>query len=205
METNKNFMQLVPVVVEQTSRGERAYDIYSRLLKDRIIFIGTPVNDLIANLIITQLLFNDLVTELNTLITDINTRAGHQLADLFLVFTAERAFELTLFITELKHIVSPLCEFPFLQDSIHQSIFNRCFSRHEKIPVSILGDALYRLPCMQGKDIVQGFPDAQNFPGMNFDIHSLPFGTPQRLVNHDPGIGEGKTLPFGSGRQEYCS
>ena len=57
METNKNFMQLVPVVVEQTSRGERAYDIYSRLLKDRIIFIGTPVNDLIANLIIAQLLF----------------------------------------------------------------------------------------------------------------------------------------------------
>ncbi|NMB34747.1 MAG: ATP-dependent Clp endopeptidase proteolytic subunit ClpP [Firmicutes bacterium] len=50
-------MQLVPVVVEQTSRGERAYDIYSRLLKDRIIFIGTPVNDLVANLIIAQLLF----------------------------------------------------------------------------------------------------------------------------------------------------
>ncbi|NLJ55671.1 MAG: ATP-dependent Clp endopeptidase proteolytic subunit ClpP [Firmicutes bacterium] len=50
-------MQLVPMVVEQTSRGERAYDIYSRLLKDRIIFIGTPVNDVIANLIIAQLLF----------------------------------------------------------------------------------------------------------------------------------------------------
>lgn len=57
METSKNLMQLVPVVVEQTSRGERAYDIYSRLLKDRIIFIGTPVNDVIANLIIAQLLF----------------------------------------------------------------------------------------------------------------------------------------------------
>lgn len=57
MEANKNLMQLVPMVVEQTSRGERAYDIYSRLLKDRIIFIGTPVNDVIANLIIAQLLF----------------------------------------------------------------------------------------------------------------------------------------------------
>lgn len=57
MEVEKNLMQLVPVVVEQTSRGERAYDIYSRLLKDRIIFIGTPVNDLVANLIIAQLLF----------------------------------------------------------------------------------------------------------------------------------------------------
>jgi ATP-dependent Clp protease protease subunit len=48
---------LVPMVIEQTHRGERAYDIYSRLLKDRIIFIGTPINDDIANLIIAQLLF----------------------------------------------------------------------------------------------------------------------------------------------------
>lgn len=50
-------MQLVPMVVEQTSRGERAYDIYSRLLKDRIVFIGTQINDEISNLIIAQLLF----------------------------------------------------------------------------------------------------------------------------------------------------
>ena len=48
---------LVPMVVEQTSRGERAYDIYSRLLKENIIFLGTPVDDGIANLIIAQLLF----------------------------------------------------------------------------------------------------------------------------------------------------
>jgi ATP-dependent Clp protease protease subunit len=48
---------LVPIVVEQTGRGERAYDIYSRLLKDRIIFIGTPIDDVIANLVIAQLLF----------------------------------------------------------------------------------------------------------------------------------------------------
>ena len=50
-------MALVPMVVEQTSRGERAYDIYSRLLRDNIIFIGTPVDDTIANLVIAQLLF----------------------------------------------------------------------------------------------------------------------------------------------------
>src|SRR3972149_10410338 len=48
---------LVPMVIEQSHRGERAYDIYSRLLKDRIIFIGTPINDEIANLVIAQLLF----------------------------------------------------------------------------------------------------------------------------------------------------
>ena len=50
-------MNLVPIVVEQTSRGERAYDIYSRLLKDRIIFLGGPIDDTIANLVIAQLLF----------------------------------------------------------------------------------------------------------------------------------------------------
>ena len=50
-------MQLVPMVVEQTNRGERAYDIFSRLLKDSIIFIGTPIDDNVANLVTAQLLF----------------------------------------------------------------------------------------------------------------------------------------------------
>lgn len=48
---------LVPIVVEQTSRGERSYDIYSRLLKDRIVFLGTPIDDHVANVVIAQLLF----------------------------------------------------------------------------------------------------------------------------------------------------
>jgi ATP-dependent Clp protease protease subunit len=50
-------VNLVPMVVEQTNRGERAYDIYSRLLKDRIIFLGTPIDDYVANAIVAQLLF----------------------------------------------------------------------------------------------------------------------------------------------------
>jgi ATP-dependent Clp protease protease subunit len=50
-------MSLIPMVIEQTSRGERAYDIYSRLLKDRIIFLGTPIDDIVANTVIAQLLF----------------------------------------------------------------------------------------------------------------------------------------------------
>ena len=50
-------MPLIPMVIEQSSKGERAYDIYSRLLKDRIIFIGTAINDEIANLLIAQFLF----------------------------------------------------------------------------------------------------------------------------------------------------
>ena len=53
----ETYNQLVPIVVEQTSRGERSYDIYSRLLKDRIIFIGSAIEDHMANLIIAQLLF----------------------------------------------------------------------------------------------------------------------------------------------------
>ena len=52
-------MALVPMVIEQTGRGERAFDIYSRLLKERIIFLGTPIDDTIASLTIAQLLFLD--------------------------------------------------------------------------------------------------------------------------------------------------
>src|SRR5690606_41755440 len=47
----------VPMVIEQTNRGERAYDIYSRLLKDRIVFLGAPIDDHVANLVVAQLLF----------------------------------------------------------------------------------------------------------------------------------------------------
>lgn len=50
-------MPLIPMVIEQTGRGERAYDIYSRLLKDRIIFIGSPIDDNVSNLVVAQLLF----------------------------------------------------------------------------------------------------------------------------------------------------
>ena len=57
MSSKEEFMTLVPMVVEQTGRGERAFDIYSRLLKDRIIFLGTQVDDHIANLVIAQILF----------------------------------------------------------------------------------------------------------------------------------------------------
>ncbi len=57
MEEGEKSVAIIPIVIEQSSRGERAYDIYSRLLKDRIIFLGTAMNDEIANLLIAQLLF----------------------------------------------------------------------------------------------------------------------------------------------------
>lgn len=70
-------MALVPMVVEQTSRGERAYDIYSRLLKDRIIFIGTPIDDYISNLVVAQLLFLEAEDPDKDIYMYINTPGGY--------------------------------------------------------------------------------------------------------------------------------
>ncbi len=67
---------LVPMVIEQTGRSERAYDIYSRLLKDRIIFVGTPIDDYVANLIIAQLLFLQMENAEKDIDMYINTPGG---------------------------------------------------------------------------------------------------------------------------------
>lgn len=67
---------LIPMVVEKTSSGERAYDIYSRLLKDRIIFIGSPIDDGVANAIIAQLLFLDSVNQKEDIKMYINSPGG---------------------------------------------------------------------------------------------------------------------------------
>ena len=67
---------LVPMVVEQTSRGERAYDIYSRLLKDRIVFLGTSIDDAIANLLIAQRLFLEAEDPAQDIYLYINSPGG---------------------------------------------------------------------------------------------------------------------------------
>jgi len=67
---------LVPMVIETTGRGERAYDIYSRLLKDRIVFIGTPIDDTIANLIIAQILFLQMEDANKDINIYVNTPGG---------------------------------------------------------------------------------------------------------------------------------
>jgi ATP-dependent Clp protease, protease subunit len=69
--------QLIPIVVEQTSRGERSYDIYSRLLKDRIIFLGTAIDDHVSNLIIAQLLFLESDEPDQDIYIYINSPGGH--------------------------------------------------------------------------------------------------------------------------------
>jgi ATP-dependent Clp protease protease subunit len=67
---------LIPMVIEQTNRGERAYDIYSRLLKDRIIFVGTPIDDVVSNVIIAQLLFLEAEDPEKDINVYVNTPGG---------------------------------------------------------------------------------------------------------------------------------
>ena len=80
---------LVPIVVEQTGRGERAYDIYSRLLKDRIIFIGSGIDDLIANLVIAQMLFLQMENKSQDINVYINTPGGYVMAGLAIYDTMQ--------------------------------------------------------------------------------------------------------------------
>jgi ATP-dependent Clp protease protease subunit len=81
--------QLIPMVVEQTNRGERAYDIFSRLLKDSIIFIGTPIDDGIANLVIAQLLFLEAEDPERDILLYINSPGGSVTAGLAIYDTMQ--------------------------------------------------------------------------------------------------------------------
>ncbi len=81
--------QLVPMVVEQTNRGERAYDIFSRLLKDNIIFIGTPIDDTVANLAIAQMLFLEAEDPEKDILLYINSPGGSITAGLAIYDTMQ--------------------------------------------------------------------------------------------------------------------
>lgn len=80
---------LVPMVIEQTGRGERAYDIYSRLLKDRIVFIGTPIDDLVANIIIAQILFLQMDDPAKDINVYVNSPGGSVTAGLAIYDTMQ--------------------------------------------------------------------------------------------------------------------
>lgn len=82
-------MAMIPFVVEKSSRGERAYDIYSRLLKDRIIFLGTPVDDSVANVIVAQLLFLESEDPDKDINFYINSPGGHVTAGLAIYDTMQ--------------------------------------------------------------------------------------------------------------------
>ena len=99
MNTSQPNMTLIPMVVEQTNRGERAYDIYSRLLRDNIIFIGTPIDDNLANLVTAQLLFLEAEDPQKDVSVYINSPGG--------VVTAGMAIYDT--IQYLKAPVSTIC------------------------------------------------------------------------------------------------
>jgi len=79
---NKDLAQLVPMVVEQTGRTERAYDIYSRLLSERIVFLGTPIDDSVASLVIAQLLFLEAESSDKDIFLYINSPGGYVSAGL---------------------------------------------------------------------------------------------------------------------------
>ena len=81
--------QLIPMVVEQTNRGERAYDIFSRLLKDSIIFIGTPIDDGIANLVIAQMLFLEAEDPERDILLYVNSPGGSITAGLAIYDTMQ--------------------------------------------------------------------------------------------------------------------
>jgi ATP-dependent Clp protease protease subunit len=82
-------MQLIPMVVEQTARGERAYDIFSRLLKDNIIFIGSPIDDNVANVVIAQLLFLESEDPERDISLYVNSPGGHITAGLAIYDTMQ--------------------------------------------------------------------------------------------------------------------
>jgi ATP-dependent Clp protease protease subunit len=82
-------MTLIPIVVEQSGRGERAYDIYSRLLKDRIVFIGTPIDDMVANVVVAQLLFLEAEDPEKDIFLYINSPGGSVSAGLAMYDTMQ--------------------------------------------------------------------------------------------------------------------
>ena len=88
-EEEQHGQMLVPIVVEQSARGERAYDIYSRLLRDRILFIGMPIDDVVSNLIIAQLLFLQMEDPDKDINVYINTPGGSVTAGLAIYDTMQ--------------------------------------------------------------------------------------------------------------------
>ncbi len=80
---------LTPIVIEKTGRGERSYDIWSRLLKDRIIFVGTPIDDYIANLVIAQMLFLQMENKSQDINIYVNTPGGSVMAGLAIYDTMQ--------------------------------------------------------------------------------------------------------------------
>ena len=80
---------LTPIVIEQTGRGERSYDIWSRLLRDRIVFIGTPIDDYIANLVIAQMLFLQMENKNQDINVYINTPGGSVMAGMAIYDTMQ--------------------------------------------------------------------------------------------------------------------
>ena len=100
-------MSFVPVVIEQSSKGERSFDIFSRLLRERIIFLGTPVDDMVANLIVAQMLLLDSENPEKDIMLYINSPGGSVTAGLAIYDTMQYIKAIILF-SCLPTLQSPL-------------------------------------------------------------------------------------------------
>ena len=104
---NKTYNQLVPMVVEQTPRGERAFDIYSRLLKERVIFITGPIEDQMANLIVAQLLFLEAENPEKDINIYINSPGGSVTAGLAIYDTMQQISPDVVTTVSYTHLTLP--------------------------------------------------------------------------------------------------
>ena len=102
-------MNLAPIVIEQTSRGERAYDIYSRLLRERIVMIGSPIDDMIANSVIAQLLFLESENSDTDVVLYLNTPGGSVSAGLLFMIQCSILVRMSKLGVAVKPIAWGLC------------------------------------------------------------------------------------------------
>ena len=138
---SEHLSTLVPMVVEQSSRGERAYDIYSRLLKERIVFVVGPINDAVASLVTAQLLFLESEDPKKEISLYINSPGGLVTAGLGIYDTMQY----------IKPEVSTLCIFAFFLNDIHanevlslKKRLNEIYSKHTGKSVDEIKSALER-------------------------------------------------------------
>ena len=152
---------LVPIVIEQTNRGERAYDIYSRLLKDHIIFLGAPVDDVFANLIIAQLLFLEAEDPEKDINLYINSPGGSVTAGLGIYDT-------------MQYVKPPITTICLGQAASMGALL---------LALGVQGNAFERLAGVAGQDFVEALPDLENLSGMDLNLGGLPLEATHRLVN----------------------
>jgi ATP-dependent Clp protease protease subunit len=186
----------IPIVIEQTSRGERSFDIYSRLLKERIIFLGTPIDDGVANVIMAQLLHLESEDPDRDISIYINSPGGS--------FTALTAIYDTM--QFVKPEIQTICmgqaasaaavllgagtkgkrlALEHARVLIHQP----SGGGEELVPLDVAGDLFLGLPAGVGDHLLQQLAQPQDLVRLDLDVARLTVGAlGGRLVDDDPGV-----------------